>query len=262
MPVCSIVIPTYNSEKTLQRALDSVLEQTFPDFELLIIDGLSTDRTSSIIGDYAARDKRIRFVSEKDKGIYDAMNKGIDLAKGDWVYFLGSDDQLYKNDVLASVFTKEENLSSDVLYGDVYSSLFNGIYDGEFDEEKILNRNICHQAIFFRKEVFNKIGKYNLKYKGYADWDHNFRWFFSGRLSHRYVSTVIADFSAGGFSHASEDLAFKRDKVLNYLLSGKRQLLLKRKLGLIKSLCGYALMKRDMGLISRIFLHLPSIVLR
>jgi glycosyltransferase involved in cell wall biosynthesis len=262
MPVCSIVIPTYNSDKTLQRALDSVLAQTFPDFEVLVIDGLSTDKTPGMIRDYTARDKRMRFVSEKDLGIYDAMNKGIDLAKGDWVYFLGSDDQLHKNDVLASVFTKKENLSSDVLYGDVYSPLFNGIYDGEFDAEKILNRNICHQAIFFRKEVFSRVGKYNLKYKGYADWDHNFRWFFSDGISHRYVATVIADFAAGGFSHASEDLVFKRDKVLNYLLSGRRRLSLKRKLRLVKSLCGYAVMRRDIGLFFRIFLRLPSIVLR
>src|ERR1700744_2888998 len=137
MPACSIVIPTYNAETTLSRALDSLLGQTFQDFEVLIIDGLSTDKTTAIIGDYAARDKRIRFISEKDNGIYDAMNKGIDLAKGDWIYFLGSDDQLYKKDVLASVFTGEVNLSSDVLYGDVYSPVFKGIYDGEFDAEKI-----------------------------------------------------------------------------------------------------------------------------
>ena len=115
------------------------------------------------------------------------MNKGVKAAKGEWLYFLGCDDKLYTGDVFKKVVEvfEQENFP-DVIYGNVFSTRFNGIYDGEFTIEKIFHQNICHQAIFFRKTVFNKIGNFNVKYKANADWDFNLRWFLSKKIKKQY----------------------------------------------------------------------------
>src|SRR5689334_2190715 len=97
-PTVSIIIPTYNSEVLLETALESILRQTYPYREIVIIDGGSTDRTVDVIKHYS---RHVAYwVSEKDAGIYDAMNKGVEAATGDWLYFMGSDDQLYEADTL------------------------------------------------------------------------------------------------------------------------------------------------------------------
>lgn len=98
----SIIIPTYNSASVLPRALDSIICQTFTNWEVLIMDGISTDDTLKMAQSY--NDSRIRIYSEPDNGIYDAMNKGINKANGEWLYFLGSDDCLFSKDVLSNIF--------------------------------------------------------------------------------------------------------------------------------------------------------------
>src|SRR5690606_10153742 len=103
-PLISIIIPTYNSAKTLRQALTSVVGQTYKKIEVLIIDGCSNDDTLVIVQSYAAEDSRLKWVTEPDNGIYDAMNKGIQLAKGEWLYFLGSDDKLHDEYVLEKIF--------------------------------------------------------------------------------------------------------------------------------------------------------------
>src|ERR1700744_4382606 len=103
-PFFTIIIPTFNSEKTLQNALSSILSQNFTEFEILIVDGVSNDNTIKIVKENIEKDKRIRFISEKDNGIFDAMNKGIELSLGEWLYFLGSDDRLHNSSILRSVF--------------------------------------------------------------------------------------------------------------------------------------------------------------
>ena len=99
----SIIIPTFNSEKTLDIALSSIVVQSYQNFEVLIIDGLSTDSTIDIAKKHQKVFPNIKIKSEKDNGIYDAMNKGIALAKGEWLYFMGSDDSLYNDDVLNQI---------------------------------------------------------------------------------------------------------------------------------------------------------------
>ena len=153
-PFFSIIIPTFNAERTLSNAIESILAQEYANYEILIIDGRSTDRTLEV----AARFKsdHIVLVSEADTGVYDAMNKGIGRAQGTWLLFLGGDDTLYSSDVLEKV----SNMlmpEDDVVYGNVYRSA--RFYDGEFDYQKFLTKNICHQSIFFNKRVFDKIGK-------------------------------------------------------------------------------------------------------
>ena len=218
-PLISIIIPTYNSVATLSVALDSIVNQTFKNWEVFIMDGASVDTTLEIATKYQEKfPHKIYMHSEKDSGIYDAMNKGIDLVNGEWLYFMGSDDSLYETTTLEKIlkFLKPNNY--DVIYGNVTSPRFGGVYDDEFTHSKLINKNICHQAIFLNKVVFKKIGNFNLKYKSHADWDHNIRWFFSTKISKKHANLIIANYADGGYSSLNEDLEFKNYLKQNYPL--------------------------------------------
>lgn len=192
----SIIIPTYNSSKTLRQTLNSILSQTFNDYEVLIMDGMSKDNTVSICQSY--KDSRIKVFSESDKGIYDAMNKGITMAMGDWLFFLGSDDYLLSANVLMDVF-KFESSEISVLYGDVEASHLTPYHRGEWNRDFLIY-NRCHQCIFYRKEIFDKYGYYKIKYKVCADHDINLQWFLSSTIRSMHIPVIVAHFSSGGIS--------------------------------------------------------------
>ena len=143
MPRLSIIIPTFNSAKTLSRCLDSVISQSFTDWEVLMMDGVSNDDTIKIASSY--QDSRIRIYSEPDKGIYDAMNKGIDKAQGEWLYFLGSDDWLYNSESFDDLFNNDVD-SYDVIYGDVEGAYYDIRQNGEWTWD-CLNYNRIHQVV-------------------------------------------------------------------------------------------------------------------
>ena len=204
MSFLSVVIPTYNSERTIERCLSSLISQTYCDFEICIIDGASSDGTVTKANNFRSYFNHIRIVSEKDKGTYDAMNKGIDIAQGDWIYFLGSDDEIHDENVFSDIFKITPAKNCEIIYGNVR---INGdtpwakdgqIYDGEFNIKQLLTKNICHQAIFYKKKLFNKLGKYNLRYPVCADWELNFRFF--PRAKSKYLDRTIANFYGGGIS--------------------------------------------------------------
>lgn len=221
----TIIIPTFNADKTIEDCLDSIVIQTFSNFEILVLDALSSDKTVSIVKEYASRYPYIKYISESDGGIYDAMNKGINLSQGNWLYFLGCDDKLYNDEVLQKIFSiikEEPNL--DVIYGNVLSERFKGVYNGEYNNRKILHQNICHQAIFFSKNLFSEVGNFNLKYKAQADWDHNLKWFLDSKIERMYVDILIAYYADGGFSSVQGDDIFYYDKRLNYVRYGKESL--------------------------------------
>jgi glycosyltransferase involved in cell wall biosynthesis len=203
----------------LSRALDSILNQTFHNYEILIIDGLSTDGTRSIVKAYRKKLSNIKWFSQADEGIYDAMNKGIIHASGKWLYFMGSDDYFFDNNVLRNVFGETEKTSYDVVYGNVNSESHNGLYDGEFSNEKLYQKNICHQAIFVKRSVYDKIGHFDMTYKMVADWHHNIRWFYNNNLQHRFIDLIIAEYSDGGYSSHNKDQKFldlKNELFLKY----------------------------------------------
>ncbi len=207
----TIIIPTFNAGKFLPGALKSILNQNFSDFEILVMDGLSSDHTINIAKEASSFDNRIRVISQKDSGIYDAMNKGIHHAKGEWVYFLGSDDRLKGHDVLNLVKEKAERSKVDFIYGDALVN--NKVYDGPFSYEKLLRKNICHQAIFFRRTVFDLCGDYNISFKLHADWDLNLRIFRSVNIKTEYINLVVAYFGEGGVS-AQHDVPFLRNSLI------------------------------------------------
>jgi glycosyltransferase involved in cell wall biosynthesis len=206
-PLISIIIVTYNASSLLQNAIDSVINQTYKNIELIIIDGNSTDNTVDII---KKNKSSINFwISESDNGIYDAMNKGVMHCSGDYILFLGADDVLHN--VLDQVAERLVNLSC-VYYGNVFFESIQKEYDGEFNAYKLAVKNICHQAIFYPKSVFLKY-KFNTKYKIRADHYLNLECFSDKKFRFQYMNINIANYSDGGFSSFGYDIEFNKDRL-------------------------------------------------
>ncbi|MCX6313025.1 MAG: glycosyltransferase family 2 protein [Bacteroidetes bacterium] len=207
----SIIIPTFNSAKTISSALESILQQSFSDFEILIMDGISTDNTLVIAESYS--DERIKIFSEKDLGIYDAMNKGIKLAQGEWLYFLGSDDRLINSELFSEIMP---NLTSDkdLVYGNVLWGNTGKKFDGPFDLEKLIKyRNICQQAIFYKRNLFLKIGLFKNEFKYCADHYFNIQCFIACK-NIIYVDKTIAIYNNEGKSSLFNDDLFQKTRTL------------------------------------------------
>lgn len=244
----SIIIPTFNSEAVLGRALDSIVCQTFADWEVLIMDGVSTDDTLKIAQSY--NDSRIRIYSGPDKGIYDAMNKGIKKAQGEWLYFLGSDDWLINPETLGSVFSMDID-SYDVVYGDVESVQLVPEHGGEWSLSTI-EYNRCHQGIFYKRKVFKELGFYNLDYPVLADFDLNLKWFFSKKLINKYIPITVAHYSEGGFSYDQSDIAFNKNLSCLKLIRGRHRFSRRDKINLIND----TLHSGEKGFFIRVFLQI------
>lgn len=206
----SIIVPTFNSEKTICRCLDSIIGQLFQDWELLVIDGVSKDSTVEIVRQYSSRDSRIRIISEPDKGIYDAMNKGIDKSQGEWLYFLGSDDFLYDSHSLEGIFNNDVE-KYDVVYGTVDAPHWDDRYKGEWKIENYRD-NRCHQAIFYKRSFFGNRVRYNTRYKVCADNAINMMWFLSPKYTSHYYPVVVAHHSDGGYSRQTADNEYEKDQ--------------------------------------------------
>jgi|SRR6185437_12862290 len=223
MPKLSIIVPTLNSGATIDNCLRSIACQTFADYEVIVQDGGSSDDTLDRICSFRSANEgaHVTVFREKDDGPYDAMNKGMRRARGEWLYFLGSDDEIYNPHVLTRVIAGPEIEKHDVIYGSVKVvgetawAKNNPVYGGAFDLEKLLTRNICHQAIFYRRRFLKKIGKYNTDYFLLADWDLNMRCW--SRTEFKYIDIIVAKFRAGGLSGTGDDERFMNDLVGNVL---------------------------------------------
>lgn len=222
-PQLSIIIPTFNAEKALAECLNSVVDQTFSDYEIIIVDGDSQDNTLKIIQDYSKRYSQIKWSSAKDQGIYDAMNKGIISSTGEWLFFLGSDDRFFDNSTLERVFIQNKSIldTADLIYGDFIPIGKGYCYGKETDLLSLYHTNICHQTMFHRRKIFNKLGYYNNKYKALADWDMNLKIFADYSLKKVYLHYIISYFYPEGFHyhHLKKDEFFKdREDNFNALM--------------------------------------------
>ena len=211
-PTLTIITPTYNSAEYLETCILSVAHQSYAQKEHLIIDNLSTDGTVEIVKKYALQYPHIQLITEQDKGIYDAMNKGIERSSGEWLYFLGSDDTLFDTDVLSDIFCSQACLQKKIIYGNVTWGANGPIYDGQFTPLKLLNKNICQQAIFFSKEIFDQLGLFDIRYRALADWVLNMRWFFKKDISVLYLDKTIAVYNPYGFSSNHLDQVFVEER--------------------------------------------------
>lgn len=226
----SIITVCLNAVNVIDAAINSVLGQTFPDIEYIVIDGGSVDGTMDLLDKYQQQNKLI-YISEPDAGIYDAMNKGIQLATGEWIYFLGSDDVFFDAEVVKRIFIRPLE-EAEIVYGNVQYLHAGIIYDGPFNQEKISIKNICHQALFIKKTVFENIGLFNCRYKISADHEFNIRW-MGLNLSSLYVEETIVIYNEKGMSGQVWDQVFyyEFDKVLikNNIVSQRSFMALKKK---------------------------------
>jgi len=201
----SIITITYNSAQTLQRALESVQSQTYKDIEHVIVDGASTDGTKELIETYAKAHANVRWVSEKDKGIYDALNKGIKLATGDVIGFLHSDDVLYSADSIEHIAAAFAQKDVDVVYGDLQycrgSKVVRRWKSNDFNPRALKYGWMPpHPTVYVRKEVYQQVGEYDEWFRISADYDMMLRIFTAGYKS-RYLPEVLVSMEVGGASN-------------------------------------------------------------
>lgn len=208
MPLFSIITPTFNASHRVIETLDSVLCQDRSLFEYIIVDGCSSDGTVAAI---RARDPSIRIITEPDRGLYDAMNKGIAAASGRYLYFIGAGDRLHEN-VLERVASALPDHDRGLVYGNFHLPKDPTDYYGEVSKWfLLLVYNICHQSAFYGRQVFELLGSYDLRYRVRADYALNVAAFCDDRIEKRYLDMCIADYAADGISSIDEDEAFTRD---------------------------------------------------
>ncbi len=206
-PKVSIIIVTYNAGLYLENCINSIISQQNKDYELLIFDGESNDNTISII---QKKQENISYwQSEKDKGIYDAMNKALEFVRGKWVFFLGADDLLFNEfSEMLSMLNKPKAL----YYGNCM--IDDQLFGKKYSNYHISKINYCHQAIFYPAFIFNKY-KYETKYKVYADYALNILCWGDNTIEKIYIPKNISNYKLGGFSNnnnnKSTDL-FKLEK--------------------------------------------------
>jgi len=205
----SIITVCRNSETAIETAIQSVLNQDYKNIEYIIIDGKSTDKTISIIEKYKLRISK--FVSEKDEGMYFAINKGIQLSTGDVIGILNADD-FYSNEKIVSRIVKEfETKNSDCIYGDLqYVSqdnplkIFRHWKSQSFDSKLFLKGWMPpHPTFFVKKFCYEKFGLFNTTFSISADYELMLRFLYKNKITSSYIPEVLVKMRTGGISNAS-----------------------------------------------------------
>ena len=205
-PKITVGTVCYNALNCIENLIMSVKAQTYSNIEFVIVDGASQDGTLDILNRYE-HDIDI-LISEPDKGIYDAMNKLLRNATGDFLIFMGADDVFYDNDVIAKVVSQMKDFNS-VYYGSV---LFNGVgtkHWGKFNKIKWATTNVCHQAIFYPRCIYTKYF-YNIKYKLFADYAYNLM-LLKKKIKFEYIDIITVLYDVNGASSSNDDAEFYKD---------------------------------------------------
>lgn len=206
----SLITVVYNNEKKIRETIESVLSQKNIDLEYIIIDGASNDNTLNIINEYADRISLV--ISEKDEGIYDAMNKGVNKATGDIIGILNSDDIFYDEYVLNNlcrVFIN--NPKVDIVYGNILYVDYNNTnkiirnwISKDYTSNFFKNANVPpHPSTFVKKSVYEKVGNYNQKYHNASDYDFLFRILEIHKITSKYINSYFVKMRVGGASNNS-----------------------------------------------------------
>ncbi len=197
----SIITVVLNGEEFIRKTVESVLNQSYDDWEYIIIDGKSIDNTVNIISEFAKSDQRINFISEADDGIYCAMNKGISMASGEYIGILNCGDY-YEPTALEVI---KENIKENSKYQIIYG-MTRIVNSGKFMEINIRSHEflergtICHQSIFVSKKIYVDFGKYDIKYKYVADYDFLIRMREKRKINFVPILDIIVNYNAGGVS--------------------------------------------------------------
>ena len=202
----SIITVNLNNKTGLEKTVKSVCSQTFEEFEFIIIDGGSTDGSLDIIKRY--EDNISCWVSEQDKGVYNAMNKGIKMAKGEYLQFLNSGDSLINSDVLNKVF--KENKTEDIIYGNLMIGKKFLKSPPVLSFLVFFNDTINHQASFIKKALFEKYGLYREDLKIVSDWEFFMKTILFENCTHKYIDILIVSYEGGGIS--SDVILFNEER--------------------------------------------------
>lgn len=209
----SVVLPTLNAAQWLPHCLASLAEQSFKNFEVLVVDGGSNDETLSICHDFSRNaDFSILAIQDDGVGVYQAMNKGFNSAQGSWCYFMGADDILFDENVFNDLTEYLKDNSHDLVYGDVLLKSNLERYCGPSSIDALLNqRNICHQSIFYSKKILHRMGGYSLRYPFWSDWDLNLRIFKTPDIRTIWINRLIAIYNDQSGLSQQEDIIFAQE---------------------------------------------------
>lgn len=217
----SIITINYNNAQGLQRTFDSVRRQTFADYEHIIIDGASTDGSIEEIRKYENEtNAKVVVVSEPDQGIYNAMNKGIAQASGEYLNFLNSGDCYYEASSLEKIFSK--TFAVDCLIGIaiyIYNNhevVFCDASSGNYDYEFFMKGSLPHQAMFIKKTVFERFGGYDESLRIVSDWKHSVETVYYGGITTCYLPVKVCLYESNGIS-MSKAMPQERKKVADAL---------------------------------------------
>lgn len=219
LPKVSIITTTKNEEKHIPDFLKCIRGVFYPNLEVIIIDAVSTDRTLQLIEEHKGN-LDIKILCEPDEGIYFGMNKGIDIATGDFILHLGADDRMTNAFVFTSIFKDQSLADCDIIYG-TYQYVHNPYrtIGREKTFEDLLTNCICHQSILFKRSLFDKIGKYNTRFPAMADQALLIKCFRSGLVNIRFVDVIFCSYQLGGFSSIVADTEFdyyRKRMILKY----------------------------------------------
>lgn len=200
----SIITVCYNSEKTIEKTIQSVASQTYKNIEYIVIDGYSGDSTSEIIKQYPQVVSQ--WISEPDKGLYDAMNKGIKMCTGDYVGILNSDDTFFSNDTIEKVAVFFQNHHGlDAIIGNIVQhqngKIVRRYSSKNWTPEKLkIGFMPPHPSIFFKRDLFKKLGYYTLGYKIASDYELIIRYFLKNKIKYQYSGITTTSMLVGGAS--------------------------------------------------------------
>ena len=209
--IVSIITASYNSENTIHTCMESVLNQDYKEIEYIIVDGKSNDNTISIIKKFKKKYSEIKSISEKDHGIYDALNKGIELAKGDIIGFVHSDDFLASPTIISNIIEKFKCHNCDGVYGDLkYVDKKNinktkRIWKSSAFSKHLLKKGWmpAHPTLFLKKSIYSNYGTFDLNYKIAADYKFILGIFKKTNLKFIYTPEIITVMRTGGTSNKS-----------------------------------------------------------
>lgn len=205
----SIITSSYNSASTIRDTINSIIHQTYPDIEYIVKDGGSTDGTVDILKEYASKfHGRIKWISEKDQGIYDGMNKGIAMATGDVIGILNSDDFFTNDSVIENMVKAMEENNVDAVFGDIHFVSDNDLksivryYSSRFFRPFLLRFGFmpAHPSFYLKKSVYDKAGPYRTDYKIASDYEMMVRLFLKLHISYFYLSQDFVTMRTGGAS--------------------------------------------------------------
>lgn len=209
MAFLSIITINYNNAIGLKNTIQSVIEQTFSEIEYIIVDGSSTDGSVEIINHY--ENIISKCVSEKDNGIYNAMNKGITMATGDYLLFLNSGDVFTSKNTVKD-FTKNVNFKGDIIYGDYQFNNGEKVYPDVISPYYFIKSSLPHQSTFFHRSVFEKMGGFDETYMICADRAFYLKCYVSNLFTWQHIKYPVTLFDLEGLSNNPNQLKKKQEE--------------------------------------------------